>query len=136
MDDTQKPKPGGGASAVQYHKVLVIPNVLCPPPYMTKPQGKAVERKTKKSNCFRQIPSSSSPQPPRFIKYLVAMTCLFPCWMDLSKLVYTQNRTQDSWLHWIPDAGDSHPEVHFRKLFSGINKVRLRSFLPDPSSSK
>lgn len=27
-------------------------------------------------------------------------------------------------------------EVHFRKLFSGINRVRLRSFLPDPSSSK
>lgn len=34
-------------------------------------------------------------------------------------------------------ARGSHPfESHFRKLFSGINKVRLRSFLPDPSSSR
>lgn len=55
MDDTEIPKLGGGASAIKYHKVLVIPNVLCPPPCMTKPQGKAVERKTVQLNCFRQI---------------------------------------------------------------------------------
>lgn len=41
-DDTEKPKLGGGASAVKYQKVLVIPNVLCPPPYIINPQGKAM----------------------------------------------------------------------------------------------
>lgn len=45
-DDTERPKLGGGASAVKYQKILVIPTVLCPPPYIINPQGEAMERKT------------------------------------------------------------------------------------------
>lgn len=45
-DDTEKPKLWGGSSAVKYQKILVIPNVLCPPPYIINPQGEAMERKT------------------------------------------------------------------------------------------
>ena len=55
-DDTEKPKLWGGASAVKYQKILVIPNVLCPPPYIINPQGEAMERKTSKTELFRQIP--------------------------------------------------------------------------------
>lgn len=42
-DDTEKPKLAGGASAVKYRKVLVITNVLCPPPSIINPQGEAME---------------------------------------------------------------------------------------------
>lgn len=50
--------------------------------------------------------------------------------------VHSEDRRQGYARRGVPEAEARVAEVHFRKLLSGTNRVRLRSFLPDPSSSK
>lgn len=90
-----------------------------------------------KLNWLERHPSSS-PLALRFTKYLVSMT-----WPQAPA-----GRTPPAPVHTPRTGGGTIgpvgpqvlavpvPAAHFRKLFSGMNRVRLRSFLPDPSSSK
>lgn len=97
--------------------------------------GKRWRGKQIKLNCLDRLPSS--PLAPRFMKYLMSTTRPLPlAGRTLPTPVYTQ-RTRGRTVSSTDRRCSSFSfEGHFRKLFSGMNKVRLRSFLPDPSSSK